>query len=77
MRLGDALIPPWDRMWPFRAGRLLNSFRQMEHVSLFLASNCSPNTPLVWPLLDSGDPDWALPSGKCIWGHIALGDGGC
>lgn len=51
LRLGEALIPPWDRMWPFRAGRLLNSFRQMEHVSLLLASNCSPNTPLGWPLL--------------------------
>lgn len=49
LRLGEALIPPWDRMWPFRAGRLLNSFRQMGH-SLFLASNCSPNTPLAWPL---------------------------
>lgn len=51
LRLGEALIPPWDRMWPFRAGRLLNSFRQMEQVSLFLASNCSPNAPLVGPLL--------------------------
>lgn len=48
-------MPPWDRMWPFRAGRLLNSFRQMEHVSLLLASICSPNTAFGWPLLQRRD----------------------
>lgn len=48
-------MPPWDRMWPLRAGRLLNSFRQMEHVSLFLASICSTNTAFGWPLLQGRD----------------------
>lgn len=55
LMLGEALIPPWDRMWPFRAGRLLNSFRQMEQVSLLLASIWSPNTAFGWPLLRGRD----------------------
>lgn len=50
LKLGDALTPPCDLMWPFRAGKLLNSFKHIEHVSLFFASALSGSVSLFWPL---------------------------
>lgn len=50
LKLGDALTPPCDLMWPFRAGKLLNSFKHIEHISLFFASALSGSVSLFWPL---------------------------
>lgn len=50
LKLGDALTPPCDLMCPFRAGKLLNSFKHIEHISLFFASALSGSVSLFWPL---------------------------
>lgn len=38
-------------MWPFRAGKLLNSFKHTEHVSLLFPSALSGSVSLFKPLL--------------------------